>query len=103
MREAIGGVDERVRQAGLLYERAVFTSDAELLADADRELDAAEADLAAARGKLMHARFLLDRDQDPSGAEEHPGELPLFEHAALLYRTLGDIRGEAFECYFLYP
>ena len=95
MREAIGGMDERVRQAGLLYERAVFTGDAELLADAGRELDAAEADLAVARGKLMHTRFLLHRDQDPSGAEGDPGELPLFERAAGLYRTLGDTRGEA--------
>lgn len=95
MREAIGGMDERVRQAGLLHERAVFTGDAELLADAGRELDAAEADLAVARGKLMHARFLLHRDQDPSGAEEDPGELPLFERAAGLYRALSDTRGEA--------
>ena len=95
MREVIGGVDERVRRAGLLYERAVFTGDAELLADADRGLDAAEADLAVARGKLMHTRFLLHRDQDRSGAKGDPGELPLFERAAGLYRTLGDTRGEA--------
>jgi tetratricopeptide (TPR) repeat protein len=95
MREAVGGVDERVRQAGLLYERAVFTGDAGLLAEADRELDAAEADLAVARGRLMHTRFLLRRDQDPAAAEEDPGELPLFERAARLYRALGDIGGEA--------
>ncbi len=88
-------MDERVRQAGLLYERAVFTGDAELLADADRELDPAEADLAMARGKLMHTRFLLRRDQDPSAADIDPGELPLFERAAGLYRGLGDTRGEA--------
>jgi tetratricopeptide (TPR) repeat protein len=88
-------VDERVRQAGVLYQRAVFTGDAQPLADADRELDAAEADLAVARAKLMHTRFLLHRDQDPSGAEVNPGELPLFERAAGLYRGLGDTRGEA--------
>ena len=88
-------MDERVRQAGLLYERAVFTGDPQPLADADRELDAAEADLAVARGKLMHTRVLLHRDQDPSGAEADPGELPLFERAAGLYRRLGDTRGEA--------
>ncbi|MBV9447085.1 MAG: hypothetical protein JO345_14485 [Streptosporangiaceae bacterium] len=88
-------MDERVRQAGLLHERAVFTGDAELLAAADRELDAAEADLAVARGKLMHARFVLHRDRDPSAAEGDPGELLLFERAAGLYRTLGDIRGQA--------
>lgn len=95
MREAVGGMDERVRRAGLLYERAVFTGEAGPLAEADRELDAAEADLAVARGRLMHARFLLRRDQDPAAAEEDPGELPLFECAARLYQALGDVRGEA--------
>jgi hypothetical protein len=38
---------------------------------------------------------LLFRHQDPTAAEEDPGELPLFERAAQLYRALGDIRGEA--------
>jgi hypothetical protein len=95
MREAVGGVDERVRQAGLLYERAVFSGDAGPLAEAGRELDAAEADLAVARGRLMHARFLLHRDRDPATAQEDAGELPLFERAARLYRALGDVRGEA--------
>jgi len=95
MREAVGGMDERVRRAGLLYERAVFTGDAGPLAEADRELDAAEADLAVARGRLMHARFLLRRGQDPAAAEEDPGELPLFECAARLYQALGDVRGAA--------
>ena len=88
-------MDERVRQAELLYERAVFSGDAGPLSEADRELDAAEADLAVARGRLMHTRFLLGRDQNPVAAEEDPGELPLFERAARLYRTLGDVRGEA--------
>lgn len=88
-------MDDRVGKASLLYERAVFTGDARLLADGGRELDAAEADLAVARGKLMHARFLLHRDQGLSGTEEDPGELPLFERAAGLYRALGDTRGEA--------
>jgi tetratricopeptide (TPR) repeat protein len=95
MREAAGGVDARVRQAGLLYEQAVFTGDPGPLAEADRELDVAEADLAVARGRLMHARFLLGRDQDPAAAEEDPGELPLFERAARLYRALGNAGGEA--------
>jgi tetratricopeptide (TPR) repeat protein len=94
-REAVGDVDERVRQAGLLYERAVFTGDTEPLAEADRELDGAEADLAVARGRLMHTRFLLRRDQDPASAREDPGELSLFERAVRLYRDLGDAGGEA--------
>jgi tetratricopeptide (TPR) repeat protein len=88
-------MDERVSRAGRLYERAVFTGDAALLAEADRELDAAEADLALARGRLMHTGFLLGSDDDPGTAQEDPGELPLFERAVRLYRALGDIRGEA--------
>lgn len=88
-------MDERIRQAGRLHELAVFSGDAGPLAEADRELDAAEADLAVARGRLMHTRFLLRRDQDPDAAPEIPDELPLFERAAALYRSLGDARGEA--------
>ena len=95
MREAASGVDERVWQAGLLYEQAVLTGDAGLLAEADRELDAAEADLAVARGRLTHTRLLLRREEDPAVADEDPAELPLFERAAQLYRATGDIRGEA--------
>jgi tetratricopeptide (TPR) repeat protein len=88
-------VDERVRRAGLLYERAVFTGDAGSLAEADRELDAAEADLAVARGRLMHTRFLLRRDQDSAAVDDGAGELALFQRAAALYRALGDVGGEA--------
>jgi tetratricopeptide (TPR) repeat protein len=88
-------VDERVRQARLHYERAVFSGDAWPLAAADRELDAVEADLAVARGRLVHTRFLLRRDEGPVPVDEDPGELALFERAAQLYRALGDVRGEA--------
>jgi hypothetical protein len=89
------GVDGRVRQAGLLYEGAVFSGDVELLAEADRGLDAAEAELAVARGRLMHTRFLLHLDVDPAKAEADPGELPLFERAVELFQALGDVSGEA--------
>jgi tetratricopeptide (TPR) repeat protein len=88
-------MDERVRRARLLYERAVFAGDPGPLADADLELDAAEADLAVARGQIMHALFLLRRDEDPDQAGGDPGELVLFERAAQLCRALGDTRGEA--------
>ncbi|WP_225830962.1 tetratricopeptide repeat protein [Streptomyces sp. NK08204] len=80
-------MDVRIEQAGLLYERAVFGGDAGALAAADRGLDAAEADLALARGRVVHARFLDERVEDA-------GELELFERAAELYRKLGDVRGE---------
>jgi tetratricopeptide (TPR) repeat protein len=95
MREAVARVDERVRRAGLLYDQAVFTGDPGPLTEADGELDAAEADLAVARGRLMHTRFLLGRDQDPAAAREDPGELPLFERAAQLYRAHANMGGEA--------
>jgi tetratricopeptide (TPR) repeat protein len=81
------GADERIEKAGLLYERAVFGGDAGALATAERERDAVGADLALARGRILHARFLEGRDEDPD-------ELPSFEHAAQLYRALGDARGE---------
>ncbi len=95
LQEAIGGVDERIRRARQLYERAVFGGDEGSLADADRNLDAVEADLAVARGMLLHTRFLLRRDDAPDQAIEDAGELALFERAAQLYRALGDLSGEA--------
>jgi tetratricopeptide (TPR) repeat protein len=80
-------MDDRIERAGLLYERAVFGGDSSVLATAERELDAVEADLALARGRVLHARLLTDRSEDPR-------ELALFERAAQLYRMLGDVRGE---------
>jgi tetratricopeptide (TPR) repeat protein len=109
-------VDERIKQARLLYEQAVFTGETAPLAEADRQLDAAEADLnapradltaaeadlaasqadlAVARGRILHTRFLLRRDEAPAAAEADPGELALFERAAQLYRELGDVGSES--------
>jgi tetratricopeptide (TPR) repeat protein len=88
-------VDERVERARLLYERAVFGGDAGALEEADQELDEVEADFALARGRVMHARFLQQREEDADKAAENPDELTLFERAAQLYRALGDKRGEA--------
>jgi hypothetical protein len=87
-------VDNRIEQARLLYERAIFGGDASVLAIADRELDGVEADLALARGRVIHGRFLDQRDQDPQQLAEDPQELALFERAAKLYQMLGDVRGE---------
>ncbi|MFF4412753.1 hypothetical protein ACFYY8_09480 [Streptosporangium sp. NPDC001559] len=82
------GADDRIERAGMLYERAVFGGDAGAVAAADRELDAVEADLSLARGRVAHARFL-------DGGHREPYEPGLFERAAELYRSLGDVRGEA--------
>jgi tetratricopeptide (TPR) repeat protein len=79
--------DARLAQAELLYERAVFGGDSGALTPAGQSLDAVEADLALARGRLIHARFLEERVADTR-------ELDLFERAAELYAELGDIRGE---------
>ncbi|HEX6528061.1 MAG TPA: tetratricopeptide repeat protein [Streptosporangiaceae bacterium] len=94
-------MDERVSQARLLYQRAVFSGEAGPLAEAGRQLDAAEADLAVARGRLLHTRLVLRREQDPAAAEEDPGELELFERAAGLYRALGNPRGEGEALFWL--
>ena len=87
--------EDRIERARVLYERAVFEGDADALTTADSELDAVEADLALARGRVMHTRFLAQRDEDPERAAEDPRELALFERAAQLYRQLADVRGEA--------
>jgi tetratricopeptide (TPR) repeat protein len=79
--------NDRIEQARLHYERAVFGGDLSGLPDAERDLNAVEADVALARGRLIHARFLDQRQEDPR-------ELVLFERAAQLYETVGDVRGE---------
>jgi tetratricopeptide (TPR) repeat protein len=79
--------DERINRARLLYERAVFDGDPSGLAIAEQELNGVEADLALARGRIIHARFLEQRNEDPQ-------EVVLFERAAQLYQLLGDLRGE---------
>jgi ketosteroid isomerase-like protein len=70
------------------YEAAVFGGDTAAPAAADQELDAVEADLALARGRIMHARFLADRQRDAA-------ELACFERAAELYAAAGNAAGEA--------
>jgi hypothetical protein len=54
----------------------------------DARLDAVEADLILARGRIRHAEFLVQRQEDTR-------ELAEFERAAELYADLGDERGEA--------
>jgi tetratricopeptide (TPR) repeat protein len=79
--------EDRIERARLACQRAVFAGDVDGLDAAERELDAVEADLAVARGRVLQAR---------SGEQRacNPAELALFQGAAELYRALGDGRGE---------
>ncbi|MFG1942174.1 tetratricopeptide repeat protein [Nonomuraea sp. NPDC048826] len=86
--------EDRIERTRTLYDQAVFGGDAGALTDADRDLDAVEADTSLARGRILHARFLHARAHTGSSPAEDPAELPLFERALKLYRTLGDARGE---------
>ena len=87
--------DERIERSRLLYERALFQGDADALHEAGWALDVVEADLALARGRLIHGRFLQQRAEDPDLASADPRELALFKRAARLYRARDDVRGEA--------
>ena len=89
------GADARIERVNPAYDQLVYGGDASGLADAERGLDAVEADTAVARGRILHARFLHARaGGDPAPAED-PAELALFERAAELFQALGDERGEA--------
>lgn len=66
----------------------MFVGDADAITDGHRELDSVEADVALARGRLLHAAYLSSQD-------EHPAERGLFERAIELYAASGDGRGEA--------
>ncbi|HEY1174677.1 MAG TPA: tetratricopeptide repeat protein, partial [Phytomonospora sp.] len=79
----------RIARAHDLYMRAVFQGETGGLAAAGGILDAVEADLSLERGRVLHAAFLADRS-----AGGDPRELDFFERAAVLYRGLGDERGE---------
>jgi hypothetical protein len=102
-------VDERVALAGELYKRSIFAGDGDALAAADRQLDAVEAELLIARGRILHGRFLKNREgatdrQEVPGSQDVPGEggregslrgeLAFFERAFELFRELGDEGGE---------
>jgi hypothetical protein len=79
--------DGRIQRAETAYERAVFAEDTGGLDDAERDLDAVEAELALARGKILHARFLETRASGASSAERHEREGELFQCAAELSGT----------------
>ena len=73
-----------------LYDEAVFGGDAEALDNGDRESLALEAEVAMLRGRLLHARWLRYRVEDPA-------ELACFQRALEAFTRLGDrpAEGEA--------
>jgi tetratricopeptide (TPR) repeat protein len=83
-REALALVDDPLVRADLLNEQALFTGSADARAEAVAELDRAEALLALGRGRVLHARFLVDR------AAEDPAELEAFERGLAVAERLGD-------------
>jgi tetratricopeptide (TPR) repeat protein len=85
-------MDDRLKRAKDWYERAVFGGDDGAVANGHSELDSVEADLALARGRLVHAQFLAERE---------PYQPGLFERAVELYSRLGDTRGEAEALFWL--
>jgi tetratricopeptide (TPR) repeat protein len=93
--------EDRIERVAAIYAQVVYGGDAGGLDDAERGLDAVEADVALARGQILHARFLHARAGDGSAPVEDPAELPLFERAATLYRALGDVRGEGAAAFWI--
>src|SRR5215469_6363347 len=86
---------ERIDRARQYQELSTFGGDPSKLPAAMAELDAVEAEVALARGRVIHARFLDQRQADQARPPEDPRELELFVHAAQLFHGLGDARGEA--------
>jgi len=87
--------EDRIDRVRIAYDQVVYGGDAGGLVEAERGLDAVEADTAVARGRILHARLLHGRATGDTSIVEDPAELALFERASAGYRALGDIRGEA--------
>lgn len=86
--EALELTDDPFERADLLNEQALFTGSAEPREDAARELLRAEARLLQERGRILHAKFLSEREEDPL-------ELKLFCRSLELAREAGDERLES--------
>jgi hypothetical protein len=87
--------DDSLLCAELLSEQALFAGLAEARQAAARELDRAEARLEAERGRILHARFLAERDA------EDPEELQHFEASLGLARRAGDELLEAWARFWI--
>jgi tetratricopeptide (TPR) repeat protein len=89
-------LEDRIRNVASLYEIESFEGDPALWDQEELLLDAVEAEISLARGRLLHARFLLLLLQGKDTKFDHSSEaLSLFNHAEEIYRRLGNDRGEA--------
>ena len=86
--DALELTDDPFERADLLNEQALFTGSAEAREEAGRELLRAEARLLQERGRIVHATFLAEREEDPE-------ELALFCRSLELARQAGDERLES--------
>lgn len=77
---------DRIQHVEQLYEAAVFGGDVAAVPSAMQELDRLEAELALARGKILHARFLQEWQEDPQ-------EEAVLLRAVALFEQVGDERG----------
>jgi tetratricopeptide (TPR) repeat protein len=81
--------DDRIERSRLLYERALFDGDGDALAVAERELDAVEADLTLARGRVIHGRFLERRTEDPDQAGDKKTMSEALRHLGIAEHRAG--------------
>ena len=100
MTELTPNIDERLIRAKELTEVSTFGGDSSGLDEAERELDAVAADVALARGRVLHARYLAQRFAGDPDLAADPRELELFEEALRLFEQLGHGRGQG-EALFL--
>ena len=81
--EALELTEDPFERADILNEQALFTGAAEAREAAAIELKRAEARLLQERGRILHAAFLSEREEDPR-------ELELFCRSLELAREAGD-------------
>jgi tetratricopeptide (TPR) repeat protein len=88
-RDAAGTlVAEVTRRLRDRYEQAAFGGDEAALSTGLTEVTALQGAVDLARGRLLHTRFLADR-------QDRPEELAAFERAAAAFRDAGEVSGEA--------
>jgi tetratricopeptide (TPR) repeat protein len=86
--EALELTQDPLERADILNEQALFTGSAEAREAAGQELLRVEARLAQEQGRILHATFLSEREEDPR-------ELELFCRSLELAREAGDERLES--------